>query len=231
VPCKVAPCCCCARPQHDGTTALVSVQVGATLVTANAGDCRAVLCRDGQALRLSRDHKVGRGGAGGGKEGRGRTGCRQGCDIPAAPQCPSAHHGDHTFTRPLRSAVCPACAAARATCGAVAHRGGRRARGQRARHVARGAAAGGRRDGQGLLRVTVSRARRRLVRARLCGPSAAAAAAALVGRPLARHGHAGRGDGGAERGPLRSPASLAARVRMPAQGAEAPLAGPLSVRA
>lgn len=44
-------------PQHDGTTALVSVQVGPKLYTANAGDCRAVLCRDGRALRLSRDHK------------------------------------------------------------------------------------------------------------------------------------------------------------------------------
>ncbi|KAG2434238.1 hypothetical protein HXX76_007963 [Chlamydomonas incerta] len=42
---------------HDGTTALVSVQVGPKLYTANAGDCRAVLCRDGRALRLSRDHK------------------------------------------------------------------------------------------------------------------------------------------------------------------------------
>lgn len=43
--------------QLDGTTALVSVQVGPKLYTANAGDCRAVLCRDGRALRLSRDHK------------------------------------------------------------------------------------------------------------------------------------------------------------------------------
>ncbi|GLC40492.1 hypothetical protein PLESTM_001080500 [Pleodorina starrii] len=42
---------------HDGTTALVSVQVGPKLYTANAGDCRAVLCRGGRAVRLSRDHK------------------------------------------------------------------------------------------------------------------------------------------------------------------------------
>ncbi|GFR47851.1 hypothetical protein Agub_g9634 [Astrephomene gubernaculifera] len=41
---------------HDGTTALLSLQVGPKLFTANAGDCRALLCRDGAATRLSRDH-------------------------------------------------------------------------------------------------------------------------------------------------------------------------------
>lgn len=31
-------------------------QVGEHLVLANAGDCRAVLCRGGRALRLTTDH-------------------------------------------------------------------------------------------------------------------------------------------------------------------------------
>ncbi|KAG2422935.1 hypothetical protein HXX76_015686 [Chlamydomonas incerta] len=41
---------------RDGTTALVTVQLGGLLAVANAGDSRAVLCREGQAVRLSRDH-------------------------------------------------------------------------------------------------------------------------------------------------------------------------------
>ncbi|GIL80723.1 hypothetical protein Vretimale_9169 [Volvox reticuliferus] len=41
---------------HDGTTALVTLQLGGLLAVANAGDSRAVLCRRGEALRLSRDH-------------------------------------------------------------------------------------------------------------------------------------------------------------------------------
>ncbi|KAG2425037.1 hypothetical protein HYH02_015088 [Chlamydomonas schloesseri] len=48
-----------AQPQpvcRDGTTALVTVQLGGLLAVANAGDSRAVLCREGQAVRLSRDH-------------------------------------------------------------------------------------------------------------------------------------------------------------------------------
>ncbi|KAG2485114.1 hypothetical protein HYH03_016101 [Edaphochlamys debaryana] len=43
-------------PYQDGTTALVTVQLGGLLAVANAGDSRAVLCRSGEAVRLSRDH-------------------------------------------------------------------------------------------------------------------------------------------------------------------------------
>ncbi|KAG9459393.1 hypothetical protein H6P81_003901 [Aristolochia fimbriata] len=41
----------------SGTTALAAVVVGRSLVVANAGDCRAVLCRRGKAVEMSRDHK------------------------------------------------------------------------------------------------------------------------------------------------------------------------------
>lgn len=46
------------RPHEyaDGTTALLALQLGGLLAVANAGDSRAVLCREGQAVRLSRDH-------------------------------------------------------------------------------------------------------------------------------------------------------------------------------
>lgn len=40
----------------DGSTAMAMLQVGRKLFVANAGDCRAVLCRQGQPLRMSRDH-------------------------------------------------------------------------------------------------------------------------------------------------------------------------------
>ncbi|KAL3498311.1 hypothetical protein ACH5RR_041043 [Cinchona calisaya] len=41
----------------SGTTALVALVIGSSLVVANAGDCRAVLCRRGKAIEMSRDHK------------------------------------------------------------------------------------------------------------------------------------------------------------------------------
>ncbi|PON57946.1 Protein phosphatase [Parasponia andersonii] len=41
----------------SGTTALAALVIGRLLVVANAGDCRAVLCRRGKAIEMSRDHK------------------------------------------------------------------------------------------------------------------------------------------------------------------------------
>lgn len=41
----------------SGTTALAALVFGRSLVVANAGDCRAVLCRRGKAIEMSRDHK------------------------------------------------------------------------------------------------------------------------------------------------------------------------------
>ncbi|CAI7775811.1 unnamed protein product [Closterium sp. NIES-54] len=42
----------------SGTTALAVLLLGRSLYVANAGDCRAVLCRRGQAVELSRDHRA-----------------------------------------------------------------------------------------------------------------------------------------------------------------------------
>ncbi|KAI4376926.1 hypothetical protein MLD38_014630 [Melastoma candidum] len=41
----------------SGTTALAAIVMGRSLVVANAGDCRAVLCRRGKAIEMSKDHK------------------------------------------------------------------------------------------------------------------------------------------------------------------------------
>ncbi|KAI6680124.1 hypothetical protein NL676_034005 [Syzygium grande] len=41
----------------SGTTALAAIVMGRSLIVANAGDCRAVLCRRGRAIEMSRDHK------------------------------------------------------------------------------------------------------------------------------------------------------------------------------
>ncbi|KAI5064100.1 hypothetical protein GOP47_0020770 [Adiantum capillus-veneris] len=41
---------------HPGCTAAVVLLVNNLLLVANAGDCRTILCRDGQATALSKDH-------------------------------------------------------------------------------------------------------------------------------------------------------------------------------
>ncbi|KAJ1692045.1 hypothetical protein LUZ63_008743 [Rhynchospora breviuscula] len=43
--------------RSSGTTALAALLLGRLLLVANAGDCRAVLCRKGSALDLSHDHR------------------------------------------------------------------------------------------------------------------------------------------------------------------------------
>ncbi|KAL5231496.1 hypothetical protein ABZP36_030272 [Zizania latifolia] len=44
--------------RSSGTTALMAVVFGRQLLVANAGDCRAVLCRRGMAMEMSRDHRA-----------------------------------------------------------------------------------------------------------------------------------------------------------------------------
>ncbi|GFZ04483.1 protein phosphatase 2C family protein [Actinidia rufa] len=41
----------------SGTTALTALILGRLLMVANAGDCRAVLCRKGEAIDMSHDHR------------------------------------------------------------------------------------------------------------------------------------------------------------------------------
>ncbi|KQK04043.1 probable protein phosphatase 2C 2 isoform X2 [Brachypodium distachyon] len=43
--------------RSSGTTALTALIFGRQLLVANAGDCRAVLCRKGTAVEMSRDHR------------------------------------------------------------------------------------------------------------------------------------------------------------------------------
>lgn len=46
-----------AHPDHVGCTACVCCVTSNAIIVANAGDSRAVLCRNGQAVPLSEDHK------------------------------------------------------------------------------------------------------------------------------------------------------------------------------
>ena len=41
-----------------GAAAVICLVVGNRVFTANVGDSRAVLCRNGQAVNLSNDHKT-----------------------------------------------------------------------------------------------------------------------------------------------------------------------------
>ncbi|TMW97548.1 hypothetical protein EJD97_005337 [Solanum chilense] len=47
----------CSVDAYCGTTAITALVLGRHLVIANAGDCRAVLCRKGVAVQLSQDHR------------------------------------------------------------------------------------------------------------------------------------------------------------------------------
>ncbi|TXG63240.1 hypothetical protein EZV62_010234 [Acer yangbiense] len=47
----------CTISTSSGTTALTALIFGRLLMVANAGDCRAVLCRKGEAIELSQDHR------------------------------------------------------------------------------------------------------------------------------------------------------------------------------
>jgi hypothetical protein len=51
--CNAAAC----RGKRYGTTAVCALVVGDVLYVAHCGDSRAVLCRDGAAAPLTRDHK------------------------------------------------------------------------------------------------------------------------------------------------------------------------------
>lgn len=47
----------CTISSSSGTTALTAMVFGRLLLVANAGDCRAVLCRKGRAVEMSQDHR------------------------------------------------------------------------------------------------------------------------------------------------------------------------------
>lgn len=54
--CAQAPTVSC-RGKRYGTTAVCALLIGNVLYVAHCGDSRAVLCRDGGAAPLTRDHK------------------------------------------------------------------------------------------------------------------------------------------------------------------------------
>ncbi|XP_010941495.1 probable protein phosphatase 2C 47 [Elaeis guineensis] len=47
----------CTISSSSGTTALTALVLGRLLLVANIGDCRAVLCRKGEAVEMSQDHR------------------------------------------------------------------------------------------------------------------------------------------------------------------------------
>ncbi|XP_074575680.1 putative protein phosphatase 2C 2 isoform X2 [Curcuma longa] len=47
----------CTISSSSGTTAITALLFGRYLLVANAGDCRAVLCRKGEAVDMSQDHR------------------------------------------------------------------------------------------------------------------------------------------------------------------------------
>ncbi|GLT49331.1 hypothetical protein SLA2020_228950 [Shorea laevis] len=47
----------CSVSSSSGTTAITALIFGRRLIVANAGDCRAVLCRRGEAINMSQDHR------------------------------------------------------------------------------------------------------------------------------------------------------------------------------
>jgi protein phosphatase 2C family protein 2/3 len=47
----------CSVSSSSGTTTLTALILGRLLMVANAGDCRAVLCRKGEAIEMSQDHR------------------------------------------------------------------------------------------------------------------------------------------------------------------------------
>ncbi|KAE9601760.1 hypothetical protein Lal_00041027 [Lupinus albus] len=53
---EFAKTCSIESSLSSGTTALTAIIFGRSLLVANAGDCRAVLCRSGKAIEMSKDH-------------------------------------------------------------------------------------------------------------------------------------------------------------------------------